>query len=88
MDLSYCPFEKTCNICDKKSLYFLADENDRRFPVRRYLDGKGNCRFELYNCNRLINDDAKNTAGALSDLSVDIQNYFGKTSGHAKRGVL
>ena len=69
MDLCYCPFGKTCGACDKKAVYLLTDESGRQFPVRRYLDGKGNCRFEVYNCNNLINE-GKYASGALTELTV------------------
>lgn len=54
MDLCYCPFGKTCSVCDKKDVYTLTDENGRAFPVRRYKDGWGECRFEIYNCASLV----------------------------------
>lgn len=103
MDLCYCPFGKSCAACDKKEVYFLTDEAGREFPVRRYVDGGKNCRFEVYNCARLVGNGAKNT-GKLLDLSVtkertqavdranDVQKqkelYKNYTSGHFKRGVL
>ena len=87
MDLCYCPFGKTCGACDKKDTYLLTDESGRNFPVRRYLDGKGNCRFEIYNCNKLEN--AGNYAsGALLDVTVEESYFTQRTLGHAKRGVL
>ena len=87
MDLCYCPFGKTCSVCDKKSVYVLEDEGARKFPVRRYIDGKGNCRFEVYNCSRLHSDTPAKT-GELIDLTVDENAFTGYTHGHAKRGVL
>ncbi len=66
MDLIYCPFEKTCDKCDRRERYSLTDENDRVFPVRRYL--LSSCRFEVYNCAPLVSD-AKD-AGKLVDLSL------------------
>ncbi len=103
MDLCYCPFGKTCAICDKKDVYTLTDEQNRVFPVRRYTDGRGNCRFEVYNCADLIGLGVKN-AGKLADISLQQnkaiaaqaltsenaqkQIYKNYTSGHAKRGVL
>ncbi len=103
MDLCYCPFDKTCAVCDKKSCYTLTDENERVFPVRRYLDAVGACRFEIYNCAMLIGT-GNSTAGQLLDLTVvkdKISAYNAKdnvekqkkvyktyTSGHYKRGVL
>lgn len=103
MELCYCPFGKTCHICDKKSIYALTDEQNRVFPTRRYLDGKGNCRFEVYNCADLIGLGIKN-AGKIADFTLVIDKsvaystltdenaqknvYKNYTSGHAKRGVL
>ena len=103
MDLCYCPFGKTCNVCDKKQTYTLTDENGRVFPVRRYLSANGDCRFEVYNCAKQVGTGIP-TAGKLLDLSLtenkretfavrnDIEmqkNLFEKyTSGHATRGVL
>ena len=103
MDLCYCPFEKTCNICDKKDKYVLTDENGREFAVRRYRSADGACRFEVYNCAYLVGDGI-NGAGRLLDLSVvddkkkallaqaDVETqkklYGNYTSGHLKRGVL
>lgn len=103
MDLCYCPFGKTCSVCDKKSVYTLTDESGREFPVRRYVAADGNCRFEVYNCADLIGIGLKN-AGALLDLTLvkDKQLAVGSkdneleqkkvyknyTSGHLKRGVL
>ena len=87
MDLCYCPFGKTCNACDKKSVYSLTDEGGRKFPVRRYVDGKGNCRFEVYNCS-LLHSDTPQKAGELMDLTIEDKAFTGYTHGHAKRGVL
>ena len=103
MDLCYCPFEKTCGVCDKRKAYTLTDENNRKFPVQRYLSADGSCRFEVYNCAALIGKGIKN-AGKLCDVSVTkdgaaalsaIENetlqkriYTEYTSGHFKRGVL
>lgn len=103
MDLIYCPFGKTCSACDKKGVYHLTDENQRVFPVRRYVATKGECRFEVYNCARLIGKGIRQ-AHTLLDLTitddkskaVEIRNdeeqqkkiYKSYTSGHFKRGVL
>lgn len=103
MDLCYCPFGKTCASCDKKAVYTLTDEGGRAFPVRRYIAGDGSCRFEVYNCAKLIGTGVKN-AGKLLDISViedkiatvqaiDSETeqkklYQNYTSGHYKRGVL
>jgi putative protease len=103
MDLCYCPFKKTCRECDKKRTYTLTDENDRVFPVRRYVSANGECRFEVYNCAKLIGLGQKN-AGKLLDLTLaedkraivavkdDVETqktlYKTYTAGHFKRGVL
>ena len=81
----------------------MTDEQNRVFPTRRYLDGKGNCRFEVYNCADLIGLGIKN-AGKIADFTLVIDKsvaystltdenaqknvYKNYTSGHAKRGVL
>ena len=67
MDLIYCPFGKKCTTCDKRERYTLTDENGRQFTLKRYnIDG--NCRFELYNCAKLVCGDFH--SGMLIDLSV------------------
>jgi hypothetical protein len=104
MDLIYCPFGKTCKNCDKRRLYTLTDEQNRVFPVRRYLGGDGNCRFEVYNCATLIGTGIEGI-GKLLDVSVFVKKEAfvaavsdtdeqkrlcdsAYTSGHASRGVL
>ena len=103
MELCYCPFGKTCKVCDKKRVYTLTDENGRVFPVRRYLAADGSCRFEVYNCAELIGKGVKG-AGQLLDLTLVADKeqaiaakndeqaqktvYKNHTSGHYKRGVL
>lgn len=102
MELCYCPFGKTCGVCDKKEVYTLTDENGRAFPVRRYLAAGGGCRFEVYNCADLVGLGLKN-AGRLLDLTLvkdkqaaakalteeeQKEIYENHTSGHFKRGVL
>lgn len=67
MDLIYCPFEKKCRECDKRSLYNLTDENKRNFPLRRYETSE--CRFELYNCATLVCDPIKNL-NSFIDCSI------------------
>lgn len=67
MDLIYCPFERTCAACDKKSHYTLTDEQGRQFPVRRYVGGEGGCRFEIYNCAHLLGKNG--SGGVLLDLT-------------------
>lgn len=102
MDLCYCPFGKTCSVCDKKEVYKLTDENGRVFPVRRYISADGACRFEVYNCADLVGRGIKG-AGRLMDLTLikeksalllaeteeEQKQVLGAcTSGHFKRGVL
>ena len=103
MDLCYCPFGKTCSVCDQRNSYMLTDENGREFPVRRYIAGNGDCRFEVYNCAELVGTGIKGS-GKLLDLSLVSKKqeaicaqedetaqksiYKGYTSGHYKRGVL
>ena len=103
MDLCYCPFGKTCAACDKKAVYTLTDENGREFPVRRYVSADNSCRFEVYNCAKLIGAGVKN-AGQLLELTliedkqaiiqakdneIEQKKLFSNyTSGHYKRGVL
>ena len=67
MDLLYCPFGKKCTTCDKRNSYIMTDENGREFTLKRYKIG-GNCRFELYNCAKLISTDI--SSGKLVDLSL------------------
>ena len=104
MDLCYCPFEKTCGKCDKKRVYTLTDENARQFPVRRYVVANGECKFEAYNCAKLVGNGVTN--GKLLDCTLengkilgDIvqaldsedrqKNLYGKyTYGHTKKSVL
>lgn len=66
MDLIYCPFEKKCFNCDKRSLYHLTDESGRKFPIRRYVLNE--CRFEVYNCADLCG--ANGNSGAFYDLTL------------------
>ena len=103
MDLCYCPFAKTCSTCDKRTVYHLTDEDNRVFPVRRYLSADGQCRFEVFNCADLIGKGVER-AGKLLDLTLERKKeqaieardneteqkniYDTYTSGHLKRGVL
>ncbi len=103
MDLLYCPFGKACKDCDKKWLYALRDENDRTFVVRRYEGTEKDCRFEVFNCARLVGKGVEN-AGNLIDVTTITQKeeavslvydeegqkalYQTYTSGHFKRGIL
>ncbi|MBQ7913622.1 MAG: U32 family peptidase [Clostridia bacterium] len=103
MDLCYCPFGKSCGVCDKRSKYALTDENRRVFPVRRYLSADGNCRFEVFNCADLIGVGAKDASQLLdltlftncqpavqskNDEGMQKRIYANYTSGHIRRGVL
>jgi len=103
MDLCYCPFGKTCGLCDKKEIYTLTDEQNRVFPVRRYVSANGNCRFEVFNCADLIGvgvfgvgklaevslqEDKGSAAQAVCNELLQKKIYRNYTSGHAKRGVL
>lgn len=104
MDLCYCPFEKTCAKCDKKSVYTLTDENGREFPVRRYKIANGECKFEVYNCAKLIGRGAtkaklldctlmnpkeiQDTMNALPSEEQQKNLYEKYTYGHTKKGIL
>ncbi len=103
MDLCYCPFGKICKACDKKSQYLLLDENERKFPVRRWTNAMEECRFEIYNCADLVGvgvegvgqlvdatllENAKAAMQAASDERAQKTLYQNHTSGHYKRGVL
>lgn len=102
MDLCYCPFGKSCKQCDKKTIYHLTDENGRVFPVRRYVDVVGGCRFEVYNCASLVGrgmmgagklidvslqTDKPGAVSAVNSESLQKQIYTSYTSGHIKNGV-
>lgn len=84
MDLIYCPFGKSCGQCDKRDFYTLTDENGRAFPMRRYR--AGDCRFELFNCARLICEN--NFTGSLTDLTADGAAIKDHTKGHTEKPVL
>lgn len=98
MDLCYCPFEKSCSVCDRRQSYTLTDEEGRKFPLRRYRAPDGNCRFELYNCAPLV--IGKHDTGRLFDftgqagpLSPYIRNpedapLANGNRGHANRSLL
>ncbi len=102
MELCYCPFEKTCAKCDKKKEYILTDENGRAFTARRYERANG-CRFEIFNCARLLGEkidgvgrlidlttvEDKATAVAI-DGNVELQKKFYPkyTFGHTKNNRL
>lgn len=103
MDICYCPFEKNCNRCDRRLRYTLTDENGREFPVRRFVDGQGNCRFEIYNCAALVGkgvhgmgkliectmqQDKKAVLSAANNEAEQKSIFFAYTSGHYKNGVL
>lgn len=103
MDICYCPFEKTCNRCDRRLRYTLTDENGREFPVRRYTDAQGVCRFEIYNCASLVGKGVHGM-GKLIDCTIQSSPkallaardnegaqktiFRAYTSGHYKNGVL
>ena len=98
MDLIYCPFEKKCSDCDKRTAYTLTDSEGRKFPLRRYKTSE--CRFEVFNCADL---SVKNCAmGKLFDLtlsesaggfkaSLDLNEYEKSlkniTRGHSVKGI-
>ena len=101
MDIVYCPFEKSCKSCDKRSSYRLTDESGRRFSLRRY--SASSCRFELFNCDRLI--CMQQLTGRLLDCSLGDARMIGDamaandgeklkklfknyTAGHSKNPVL
>lgn len=102
MDLCYCPFGKTCSRCDRKSSYLLTDENGREFPVSRYTSADGSCRFEVYNCAKLIGSpkgvgqlidltlvtDKAEVLSAKNDESAQKRIFKNYTSGHSKRKIL
>ncbi|MBQ9480660.1 MAG: U32 family peptidase [Clostridia bacterium] len=54
MDLVYCPFSENCAECKRKNIFFLTDEDGRKFTVRRYKMSR--CRFEVYNPYRIVGD--------------------------------
>ncbi len=82
MDLCYCPFERTCERCDKRREYTLTDEDGRKFPLRRYRAAEG-CRFEVYNCAALSCPAA---ASPIADGSVKAP--LPATRGHSERSML
>ncbi|MDE6076032.1 MAG: hypothetical protein K2G26_06315, partial [Clostridia bacterium] len=100
MDLIYCPFGKSCRECDKRNFYTLTDENNRAFPMRRYEVGE--CRFELFNCAKLISENAftgtlaelvscENPArfnGKMSDAEYLKNTFKNYTKGHTQTPVL
>lgn len=70
MDLIYCPFGKKCATCDRRTRYTLTDDDNRRFPLRRYNISE--CRFEVYNCADLVSVNANGSrCGRLYDLSLE-----------------
>lgn len=103
MDLCYCPFGKTCGACDKREFYTLTDEAGRAFPVRRYKDGLGECRFEIFNCANLVSGapegatplidctcerDVAGTIALCGDEEEQKNKFKNYTYGHAKNSVL
>ncbi|MBR7185888.1 MAG: U32 family peptidase [Clostridia bacterium] len=85
MDLIYCPFERTCNKCDRKQSYRLTDEGGRVFPLRRYRFSGMVCRFEVYNCAILQRGNSR--ASRIYDASAGTS-LGNKTKGHAERSML
>ncbi len=83
MDLCYCPFERTCDACDRKTIYRLTDEDGRVFPLRRYRVSGMVCRFEVYNCAELT--ESRLEFSRLFDRTVSAQ---GETKGHRERSML
>ncbi len=100
MDFIYCPFTKRCSMCNKKNVYTLIDDNNRKFALLRY--NASECRFKLYNNSILISKNFENTIQNLvtltdndikiltSDIEVSqkknlIQNY---TQGNFIKGTL
>ncbi len=69
MDLCYCPFERTCSLCDMREKYCLRDEDGRKFPLRRYRAAEDGCRFEVYNCAPLAAEGG--ARGAIVDLTCE-----------------
>ena len=86
----------------KKSSYILTDENGREFPVARYVAADGQCRFEVYNCAKLIgspkgvgqlidctlSENKKEILSAKGEETLQKNIFETYTSGHAKRKVL
>ena len=81
MDLIYCPFEKKCASCDKRSLYTLTDGDGRKFPLRRYKTSE--CRFEVYNCADLQTDGVD---GGFYDRTLKNTDNA-RTRGHSVTGI-
>lgn len=99
MDLIYCPFEKSCAICDKLNFYTLTDENGREFAVRRYKTSE--CRFEIFNCATLLTENmvtgalydftsSKNAEISLNSLKKGVfkEEFKNYTKGHGHNPVL
>ncbi len=86
MDLCYCPFERTCAACDKKTLYRMTDENGRVFPIRRYRTADTVCRFEVYNCAFL--KEGETHCSRLYDDSTPAARPAAETRGHYERSLL
>lgn len=102
MDLVYCPFERNCASCDRRSFYTLKDEEGREFPLRRYRVSGSACRFEVYNCASLAAYNG--VTSALADVSAEekskeialrakdpeqAKRYMKRvTKGHADRSLL
>ena len=95
MDLSYCPFGRTCASCDRRERYTLTDEEGRAFPLRRCRTAEG-CRFEVYNCAPLaagvrlpsaLADCSLGDLCAASCVRAPENMPAGATRGHAARSL-
>ncbi len=95
MDLSYCPFGRTCASCDRRERYTLTDEEGRAFPLRRCRTAEG-CRFEVYNCAPLaagvrlpsaLADCSLGDLYAVSCVRAPENMPAGATRGHAARSL-
>lgn len=85
MDLCYCPFSRACASCDKRDIYTLTDEAGRKFAMRRYRGAEG-CRFELYNCASLSEEDG--APSVMLDLSLGKKTPADTTKGHSVRSMI
>lgn len=97
MDLIYCPFSKTCKSCDKRNIYTLTDEENRRFTLRRYKIA--DCRFEVINCAALVTENNFTgrifdftTCGSAADMVKNAEKlkmvFTSRTKGHSENPVL
>ena len=101
--IKFFSYSKTCASCDKKRVYTLTDENGRAFPVRRYVSAAGDCRFEVFNCAKLVGrglagmgklldcsaiNDGGRAAAIAEDEEAQRAFYGNYTAGHRKKSVL